>query len=137
MKSGQSSKRTLGSKRHFQKAGRQTGSVRPHAIQAAPALASFPRQTCHFRAVLCCQLPVLRRGRRPGPRVLRGDGGDQKWPEEVQAEEDPEESDSTGEERLCVCGLFDIAESCFILQGIVKLEHPCIHVDFPLILCEV
>ncbi|CAG06998.1 unnamed protein product, partial [Tetraodon nigroviridis] len=22
-------------------------------------------------------------------------------------------------------------------QGVVKLEHPCIHVDFPMILCEV
>lgn len=26
---------------------------------------------------------------------------------------------------------------CFAHQGIVKLEHPCIHVDFPMILCEV
>ncbi|KAM9799962.1 tumor suppressor candidate 2-like [Syngnathus typhle] len=24
-----------------------------------------------------------------------------------------------------------------IPQGIVKLQHPCIHVDFPIILCEV
>uniref|UniRef100_A0A1A7WF22 Tumor suppressor candidate 2a n=1 Tax=Iconisemion striatum TaxID=60296 RepID=A0A1A7WF22_9TELE len=24
-----------------------------------------------------------------------------------------------------------------IPQGIVKLDHPCIHVDFPIILCEV
>ncbi len=26
---------------------------------------------------------------------------------------------------------------CFIFQGIVKLDHPCIHVDFPIVLCEV
>ncbi|AWP02644.1 putative tumor suppressor candidate 2 isoform 2 [Scophthalmus maximus] len=24
-----------------------------------------------------------------------------------------------------------------IPQGIIKLDHPCIHVDFPIILCEV
>lgn len=60
-----------------------------------------------INAGLCSQLSVLRRGRRPGPRVLRGDGGDQEWPEEVQAEEDPEESDSTGEGRRArVCAWF-------------------------------
>lgn len=23
-----------------------------------------------------------------------------------------------------------------VLQGIIKLEHPCIHVDFPIVICE-
>lgn len=26
--------------------------------------------------------------------------------------------------------------SCVSLQGIIKLDHPCIHVDFPVVLCE-
>lgn len=26
---------------------------------------------------------------------------------------------------------------CFLcFQGIIKLDHPCIHVDFPVVLCE-
>ena len=37
---------------------------------------------------------------------------------------------------VCVCVVTSAESVCFILQGIVKLEHPCIHVDFPMILCE-
>lgn len=32
---------------------------------------------------------------------------------------------------------FEYCLFCFFFQGIVKLDHPCIHVDFPIILCEV
>lgn len=38
--------------------------------------------------------------------------------------------------RACVCAARPL-KVCFARQGMVKLEHPCIHVDFPMILCEV
>lgn len=30
-----------------------------------------------------------------------------------------------------------VSSHSYFLQGIIKLEHPCIHVDFPVVLCEV
>lgn len=79
------------------------------------------------------QLSVLRRGRRPGPRVLRRDGGDQKRPEEVQVEEDPEESGPTGEgrlvcEALCVCVCRSASKGVFCSPGDREAGaslHPC------------
>lgn len=93
-----------------------------------------------FRS-LSRQFPVLRWGRWPRPWILRGDGGDEKWQKKVQVEEDPEKSDSSGELgdtgwRWCFVRTVSVW-ICFIFQGIVRLDHPCIHVDFPIVLCEV
>lgn len=96
---------------------------------------------------LSWQFFVLRWGRWPCPWILRRDGGDKKWQKKVQVEEDSEESDSTGKlgtrlinDDSCFVRIVNHAKcQCIvrlISQGIVKLDHPCIHVDFPIVLCE-
>lgn len=86
------------------------------------------------------QLVVLWWGWGSSPWILRGDSGDEKRQKKVQVEKDPEEPDSTGEQRRMVSMFCSICSFenlfFFFFQGVVKLDHPCIHVDFPIVLCE-
>lgn len=100
-----------------------------------------------WRYVYILQLDVLWWGRWLGPRVLWRDNCDKKWKEKSQAEKDSEKLITSGEvillpaiwfSTLSARSLNDSTCVFFLsMQGIIKLDHPCIHVDFPVVLCEV
>lgn len=116
---------------------RQTGSACPHALQAAPTLATFPPPTCNFSAALCSSSLYYDEDGDLAHEfyeetVVTKNGRKKSKLKRIQKNLIPQVR-----EGLCVVCLTSAKSVCFILQGIVKLEHPCIHVDFPMILCEV